>query len=88
MPIKEKVKFKCPNCGSENVVGWVERIIETKYYLNSICRKGTYLSKRKIPRSERDTCTGENSGYKCEDCGEFCNEFYHDYAEDWRVKDE
>lgn len=86
MVIITKVKFKCPRCGSENVVGWKQKTMEYDYYLNSVMRKGTYLSVRKVSKSGIDTNTGECWGYKCYDCGEFCSEYFGDNSKNWRIE--
>lgn len=84
----KKVKFKCPECGSENVIGWVENVVEIEYHLNSKCINGSYVSKKKVPHSERTIEAFQNRGYKCVDCNAWCNENLNSrYDQSWRIKE-
>lgn len=60
----EKSKYKCPKCGSTDLVWWVEAVMEEKYKLNP---DGT-RQRRRYSKSVNYECG--NEGVECLRCGE------------------
>lgn len=81
----KKTKIICPKCGSEDVFGWEEVIVERRYTLRKIRRNNTFLKTDKKPFATRVVGHTANFGYQCNNCGESCNE-NTDYAEEWIKK--
>lgn len=79
--VKNKMnnKYRCPNCGSENLHCWEEYVMEKHYKLT--------IDGKPYKRAYKTFDNGAegHQGIACNDCGEFVN-WVHEDATKWHKK--
>lgn len=76
------MKYKCPKCGSTDIHGWREDIVETRY---KITKDGKFYLK---PYKTFYSGAGGNQGLICNKCSEIVNaNWVQNDIKEWILKD-